>query len=157
MPAPRTTGVKKVDRQAVALSNTTVKDKTLEEFHKLTEVEQQTITALVVNNNNVREAAKDLGMTREALYFRMRKYPKIGEYITYVQTTKPMLRLLQSADRLAEHMIKLGLRAKSENVQLEATKHALDIVGVSPKKEPPTTQNIQLNNIIGLKSDKPEI
>jgi len=133
-----------------ALNSTYTKtDPTLREFEKLTEIEQQTITALSVNNNNIKEASKDLGLKEDALYYRLKQYPKIKEFITYTQTTKPMLRLLQSADRVAEQLLNLSLKAKSETVQLDATKHALGIVGISPDKKDTNVTNIQLNNIIG--------
>lgn len=146
MPSKGKAHTKTKNRLNVTLAT---KDPLLSEFKELTPLEQQTITALAVNNNDVVLAARDLDVTPTALYYRLSRNPRIKEYLHNVSVQKPMLRLLQKADELAENLTNLAMEAQSENVKLEATKHALGIVGISPDKKEGSTFNVQLNNIIG--------
>ena len=129
----------------------------IREFEGLNPIEQQTFTALIVNNGDIEGTARDLGLDKATVYKRLQNSPKVKEAIHIALTTRPMLRLLQSADRVAEQLLNLSLKAKSENVQLEATKHALGIVGISPDKKDTNVTNIQLNNIIGQSNSSDDI
>lgn len=106
---------------------------------KLDKKGTKTLIALMTNSTRVK-AYESLGISKEALYKRIRKY-KLNDYLDEIPQ-EALSTLKQGSIAAAENFVS-KIDSRNENVSMEASKEILDRVGVV--KPSNTTNNVQVN------------
>ena len=106
---------------------------------KLDKKGTKTLIALMTNPTRVK-AYESLGISKEALYKRIRKY-QLNDYLDEIPQ-EALSTLKQGSIAAAENFVS-KIDSRNENVSMEASKEILDRVGVV--KPSNTTNNVQVN------------